>query len=127
VTRIEGGSGAERDAINAFANGKYFIRHTVIGLNPKVRMVNSPEFERERAAGTTYLGLDGTGPSGQIDRTKPGFSHLDMIFDTPTVYVDGELLVKDRSLLILEDPELVEMASKYGDPKKVLAQNPFLW
>ena len=103
VVKIEGASGAERAAIEAFCNGKYYVRHTVIGLNPKVRTVNAPEFERERAAGTTYLGLDGTGPSGQIDRTKPGFSHLDMIFDTPTVYVDGELFVKDRRLLLLED------------------------
>ena len=127
VIKVEGGSGAERDAIQSFANGKFFVRHTVIGLNPKVRMVNSPEFERERAAGTTYLGLDGSGPSGEIDRSKPGFSHLDMIFDTPTVYADGELLVKDRRLLILEDPDLMQFAEKYGDPKKVLAQTPFLW
>ena len=90
-------------------------------------MVNAPEFERERAAGTTYLGIDGTGPGGQIDRTKPGFSHLDMIFDTPSVYIDGNIIVKDRRLLLLEDPELLEFAKKFGDPKKVLAQTPFLW
>jgi len=127
VVKIEGASGAERATIEAFRNGKYYVRHTVIGLNPKVRTVNAPEFERERAAGTTYLGIDGTGPSGEIDRTKPGFSHLDMIFDTPTVYVDGELFVKDRRLLLLEDRELLEIAKKYGDPKKVLAQNPLLF
>ncbi|HKW04826.1 MAG TPA: hypothetical protein VJN71_05950 [Nitrososphaerales archaeon] len=127
VTKIEGASGAERNAIESFRNEKFYIRHSVIGLNPKVRMVNAPEFERERAAGTTYLGLDGTGPSGRIDRSKPGFSHLDMIFDTPTVYIDGEMVVKDRRLLLLDDPELVEVAKKYGEPKKVLAQSPFLW
>ena len=127
VTKIEGASGAERDAIETFRNGKFYVRHTVIGLNPKVRMVNAPEFERERAAGTTYLGIDGTGPSGLIDRTKPGFSHLDMIFDTPSVYIDGEIIVRDRRLLLLDDPDLLQIASKYGDPKKVLAQNPLLW
>lgn len=127
VTKIEGASGAERNAIESFRNEKFYIRHSVIGLNPKVRMVNAPEFERERAAGTTYLGIDGTGPSGKIDRTKPGFSHLDMIFDTPTVYVDGEVIVRDRRLLLLDDTELLEAAKKYGDPKRVLAQTPFLW
>ena len=127
VVKIEGASGAERNAIESYCNGKIYLRHTVIGLNPKVRMVNAPEFERERAAGTTYLGIDGTGPSGQIDRSKPGFSHLDMIFDTPTVYIDDRMVVKDRRLLLLDDPELQEIAKQYGDPKKVLAQSPFLW
>ncbi len=127
VVKIEGASGAERNAIESFCNGRFYLRHTVIGLNPKVRMVNAPEFERERAAGTTYLGIDGTGPSGQIDRGKPGFSHLDMIFDTPTVYIDDRMVVKDRRLLLLDDPELQEIAKQYGDPKKVLAQTPFLW
>jgi 2,5-dihydroxypyridine 5,6-dioxygenase len=126
VVKIEGASAAERSSIETFRNGKFYVRHTVIGLNPKVRMVNAPEFERERAAGTTYLGVDGTGPSGQIDRTKPGFSHLDMIFDTPSVFIDEKMVVKDRQLLLLEDPELVELAKQFGDPKKVLAQNPFL-
>jgi 2,5-dihydroxypyridine 5,6-dioxygenase len=127
ITKIEGASGAERNAIETFCNGRYYLRHSVIGLNPKARMVNSPEFERERAAGTTYLGIDGTGASGQIDRTRPGFSHLDMIFDTPSVYVDGKQIVKDRRLLLLEDPDLIESAKKFGDPKKVLVQTPFLW
>jgi 2,5-dihydroxypyridine 5,6-dioxygenase len=127
VVKVEGASGAERNAIDSFRNGKFYLRHSVIGLNPKVRMGNAPEFERERAAGTTYLGIDGTGPSGEIDRTKPGFSHLDMIFDTPTVYVDDFVIVRDRRLLLLEDPELLEAAKKFGEPSKVLAQNPLLW
>jgi len=28
---------------------------------------------------------------------------------------------------LLEDRELLEIAKKYGDPKKVLAQNPLLF
>jgi 2,5-dihydroxypyridine 5,6-dioxygenase len=127
VTKIEGGSGAERDAIESFANGRFAVRHLMLGLNPKTRMVNAPQFERARAAGTAHLGLDGTGTSGVLDRTKPGYSHFDMILDTPTIWVDNELFVKERRLLILDDAELLEIASKYGDPKKVLAQNPFLW
>jgi len=98
----------------------------VVGLNPKTRMSNAPQFERERAAGTCYLGVDGT-PEGKIDRSQPGHAHLDVIFDTPTVYVDGELMVDRRKLLLLDDPTLHEVARKFGDPKRLLAQNPFLW
>ncbi|MDA4129907.1 MAG: hypothetical protein OK457_03975 [Thaumarchaeota archaeon] len=127
VSKIEGGSGAERNAIDSFANGRFAVRHLMLGLNPKTRMVNAPQFERARAAGTAHIGLDGTGDSGVLDRTKPGYSHFDMILDTPTIWVDDDLFVKDRRLLILENPELLEIASAYGDPKKVLAQNPFMW
>jgi 2,5-dihydroxypyridine 5,6-dioxygenase len=127
VTKIEGGSQAETNAIESFANGRYAVRHLMIGLNPKARTVNAPQFERARAAGTAHLGIDGTGSSGVLDRTKPGFSHFDMILDTPTIWVDDRLFVENRRLLILEDKELQGIAEKYGDPRKVLAQNPFLW
>jgi 2,5-dihydroxypyridine 5,6-dioxygenase len=127
VEDMEGGVEAERDALRAYANGKYFVRHAVVGLHPKLRIANAPQFERARAAGVAYIGLDGTGPSGQIDRAGPGFSHLDCILNTPTIYVDDKMLVRDRKLLVLEDPEIVELAKSYGDPKRLLAQNPHFW
>jgi hypothetical protein len=127
VATVEGGAAADRASIEAFSTGPYYMRHAVVGLNPKIRMVNAPQFERERAAGTAYLGIDGTDADGNIDRTKPGLAHLDVIFDTPTVYVDGELMVKDRRLLLLEDEELMEFAQQYGEPRRILAQNPFIW
>lgn len=127
VSAVECDSRADEATIQAFANGRYYMRHAVIGLNPKVRMVNAPQFERERAAGTAYLGLDGTGPEGVIDRSRAGHAHLDVIFDTPTVYVDGKMMVDRRRLLILDDPGLHEAAKAYGDPARILAQNPFIW
>jgi 2,5-dihydroxypyridine 5,6-dioxygenase len=127
VTRIEAGAQADADIIDAFSNGRYYVRHTVIGLNPKTRMNNAPQFERERAAGTAYLGIDGTGPANQADLQVPGFAHLDVIFDTPTVYLDDEMVVDRRKLLVLEDKDIQKLASKYGDPRRLLAQNSFLW
>ena len=90
-------------------------------------MNNAPQFERERAAGTSYLGIDGTGPKGEADLQAPGFAHLDVIFDTPTVYFDDEVVVDRRKLLVLEDEDIRKLASKYGDPRRVLAQNSFIW
>lgn len=127
VSKIECGSRADEATIAAFARGRYYMRHSVVGLNPKTRMINAPQFERERAAGICYLGIDGTNPDGSIDRTKPGYAHLDVIFDTPTVYVDGKMIVDRRRLLLLDDPRLIEYARRYGDPARVLAQNPFIW
>jgi hypothetical protein len=127
VTGVESETTADVHLIESFANGKYYVRHTVIGTNPKVRMNNAPQFERERAAGTAYLGIDGTGPSGEADLSAPGFSHLDVIFDTPTVYVDDEMVVDRRKLLVLQDKDLVKLAAQYGDPERVLMQNSFIW
>jgi len=127
VCGVEAGAKADADIIAAFSNGKYYVRHTVIGLNPKTRMNNAPQFERERAAGTSYLGIDGTGPDGEADLQAPGFAHLDVIFDTPTVYLDDEVVVDRRKLLVLEDEDIRKLASKYGDPRRVLAQNSFIW
>jgi len=126
VAKIEAGAEADVATIAAFSNGRYYMRHSVVGLNPKTRMSNAPQFERERAAGTCYLGVDGT-PEGKIDRSHPGYAHLDVIFDTPTVYVDDTLMVDRRKLLLLDDPTLHEVARRFGDPKRLLAQNPFLW
>ncbi|MCC7412044.1 MAG: hypothetical protein IT495_10500 [Gammaproteobacteria bacterium] len=127
VSGVEAGAAADAAVIDAFANGRYYMRHAVVGLNPKIRMINAPQFERERAAGTAYLGIDGTGAAGAIDRSQPGFAHLDMIFDTPTVYVDDVLMVDRRRLLLLDDPELHEYARRHGEPRRILAQNPFIW
>ena len=127
VTDVEAGAESDVAAVDSYANGKYYLRHTVIGLNPKTRTFNAPQFERERAAGMAYLGVDGTGPDGIIDRNKAGRAHLDAIFDTPTVYIDDKIMVDRRKLLILEDEELLELAKQYGEPRRILAQNPFIW
>jgi hypothetical protein len=127
VAKVEADSAADAAIVDAFSNGRYYMRHAVVGLNPKIRMINAPQFERERAAGTAYLGVDGTGESGKIDRSGPGFAHLDVIFDTPTVYADGKMIVDRRKLLLLDDPGLHKAAERYGDPKRLLAQNPYIW
>lgn len=127
VTGVDAGARADAEIIDVFSNGRYYVRHAVVGMNPKIRMNNAPQFERERAAGTAYLGIDGTGESGEADLDAPGYAHLDVIFDTPTVYLDDEMIVDRRRLLVLDDPELHELASRYGEPRRVLAQNAFIW
>ena len=127
VTDVEAGAESDVAAVDSYANGKYYLRHSVIGLNPKTRTFNAPQFERERAAGMAYLGVDGTGPDGIIDRNKAGRAHLDAIFDTPNIYIDDKIMVDRRKLLILEDEELLELAKEYGEPRRILAQNPFIW
>lgn len=42
----------------------------------------------------------------------------------PTVTLDGEPLIQDGRLLTLDDPELRDIASRYGDPDALLAIRP---
>ena len=59
--------------------------------------------------------------------TRAHVAQLIISGDTPTVYVDGRMMVDRRRLLVLEDPGLQDAARAYGEPARILAQNPFIW
>ncbi len=50
--------------------------------------------------------------------------HADFYLRNPTVYIDGEKLIDNGHLLVLEDPEIRKIASKYGEPDQILAVKP---
>lgn len=121
VADLEGGEAAEQ--VRRFGPDGYYLRHAFIGLNPKVRLDGAPQFEREKHAGTFYLGIDGLA-DGRPDPSGPGFAHVDCQFDRPTITVDDRLLVDRGRLLLLDDPAVLEAAAAYGDPGRLLDPNP---
>ena len=56
----------------------------------------------------------------------PPFSkiHLDFYMINPTVYIDNEVLIDNGHHQVLEDPEVIRCAEKYGDPKELLTLPP---
>lgn len=50
--------------------------------------------------------------------------HADFYTHKPTVYLDGEKIIEDGHLLVFDDPEIREIAKKYGDPDKILSTKP---
>jgi len=116
--------GREVRELERFSPSGYYVRHAFTGLNPKVRIKNAPQFEREKHAGAFYWGLDSLEAAG---RGKPGFAHLDCQFDFPTITVDGEPLVDDGYLLVLDHPGVRATAARFGDPDRLLLPNPYLW
>jgi len=50
--------------------------------------------------------------------------HIDTFVHDQTVYVDGEKLIDDGHLLVLDDPGIREFASRYGDPDDLLRMDP---
>lgn len=114
----------ERRELEAFSPAGYYLRHAFIGLNPKVRVKNAPQFEREKHAGAFYLGLDG---ADAAVAGGPGYSHCDCQFDYPTVTVDGKTIVDDGYLLALDHPAVRDTAARYGNPDRLLLPNSYVW
>jgi hypothetical protein len=123
VISIEGGDGARQ--LRSFAPGGYYVRHAVLGLNPKARVARASQFEREKHAGIFYVGLDGLA-GGAADRMRPGFAHCDCLFVRPSIFVDGRALVENGRLLVLDEPEIREIATAYGPPELILDAGPNL-
>ncbi len=121
VVSIEGGGAARQ--LRTFSAYGYYVRHAVLGLNPKARVTRAAQFEREKHAGIFYLGLDGL-VDGKQDRMRPGFAHCDCLFVRPSVFTDGIALVEDGRLLLLDDPEIREIASRFGPPELLLDTGP---
>lgn len=122
VAKIEGGRGAEQ--IRRYGPNGYYMRHALLGLNPKVRLAGGSVFEREKHAGAFYLGIDGLTEEGVADPSQPGYAHCDCQFDCPTLTVGDTVLVKDGRLLILDEPEIREVAARFGPPEVILDDNP---
>jgi leucyl aminopeptidase (aminopeptidase T) len=122
VVEIEGGIAAEQ--LRRFGPNGYYMRHALIGVNPKVRLDGGSQFEREKHAGAFYLGIDGLTEDGRADPSQPGYAHCDCQFDRPTVTV-GDAVLSDRGRLsVLDEPEIREVAARFGPPEVVLDDNP---
>jgi hypothetical protein len=122
VVGIDGGP--EAALVEAFSPSGYYLRHAFIGLNPKVRLGDAPQFEREKHAGAFYCGLDALTAA---DRSGPGYAHCDCQFDVPTITVDGNLVVDDGYLVALRHEGVRNTAARFGDPDRLLLPSPYIW
>ncbi|NUR91460.1 MAG: hypothetical protein HOY71_45935 [Nonomuraea sp.] len=123
VQDITGGTGAE--LLRRFSPGGFYLRHALIGLNPKVRVAGGTQFEREKHAGAFYCGLDAL-TGGVPVTTAPGFAHCDCQVDRPTLYADDEPLIENGRLLLLGDPRIRQVAERFGPPDVILDDNPVM-
>ena len=52
-------------------------------------------------------------------------AHTHLLLIKPTVYVDDEPIIIDGHAVVLDDPEIRELAKKFGDPDELLSEIPF--
>ncbi len=116
--------------------GPFWLWEVAIGTNPKIarprniQLLSSGGFERERRrSGIIHIGL-GTrwrGPE-EVWAGERGilYGHLHVHLFFPTLRIempDGKELkvIEDGHLCSLDDPEVRDLAAKYGDPDRILA------
>ncbi len=50
--------------------------------------------------------------------------HIDTFVHDQTVYVDGDKIIDKGHLIVLDEPQMREFASRYGDPDQILRLDP---
>lgn len=117
ITAIDGGKEADafRHVVERDLENICQLREIGLGHNPKV-----PTFRGERGyhganhAGAVHWGFGGGHQKKRI--------HVDAIMFQATILADGKPFVERGRLKALDDPEIRQLASKYGDPDRVLAE-----
>jgi hypothetical protein len=140
AVKVEGGGTLGQRWTNAFEKGKTtvwgddhpgpgcnWVEEFMWGTHPKTFRLTprglpgqGPDSGWEagdRRAGVLHIGI-GTGQNLPIEELPK--QHRDLTLYHPTVVIDGKTVIKNGHLLALEDPEVREVAKKYGDPDELL-------
>lgn len=92
------------------------------GTNPLQTMTLGTErnpIDAERHSGTVHVGI---GPSPIFGSRTTSRLHLDGLIVKPTIELDGVPIMADGHLLVLDLPEVRELASRFGDPDELLQE-----
>ena len=100
-----------------------FLHELGCGHNPK-----APRFSAypagSNAPGALHFGTDSNRPSEYMRRTLPRWEephvHQDCVIFDATVKAGNTTLIDNGFLMSLRDPQVVEAASRYGDPIELL-------
>jgi hypothetical protein len=97
------------------------------GIHPKAKIYEAPEKNPDfwhRAVhnnpGVMHFHLGGSKLKEDYD--YPFMFHISVEVDNATIFVDGEKLWDAGHLTVLDDPEVKQLASNFGDPKELLRQ-----
>jgi 2,5-dihydroxypyridine 5,6-dioxygenase len=95
------------------------------GINPKARLNASPAAEPELAhrfvhnnPNCLHFHLGGSKEVEEFD--YPYMVHISVEVEESTFYLDGEVFYDKGHFTVLDEPEIRELAAKYGDPDHLL-------
>ena len=75
--------------------------------------------DAERHSGTVHIGI---GPSPIFGSRTTSRLHLDSLVIKPSVLLDDEPIMEAGHLLVLDLPEVRELAARFGDPDELLRE-----
>jgi hypothetical protein len=75
--------------------------------------------DAERHSGAVHVGI---GPSPIFGARVTSRIHLDALILKPSIELDGEAIMCDGHLLVLDDREVRELAARFGDPDELLTE-----
>jgi len=123
VSDVKGAPEAEKlkDLWKPYPNANR-LREIGLGTNPHTPLDFTKPFGSwtTRRAGTLFFGTGGDTSVGGTDYSSEYLSTTFALVLEPTVYADDEIIIDNGKLTVLDDPELWELAKKYGDPAKLL-------
>jgi 2,5-dihydroxypyridine 5,6-dioxygenase len=117
------GEGAERLAatVDGVENATD-VAEIAWGTNPHQTLTLGTErnpIDAERHSGTVHVGI---GPSPIFGSRTTSRLHLDALIVKPSIELDGEPIMTDGHLLVLDLPEVRELAARFGDPDELLRE-----
>lgn len=122
VTEVNGESEDAQILREMLVGGK-LIEGGGCGFNPKAPR-NTVYPAGSNAPGALHFGIDLAKPSDYIRRVLPHWEeppvHQDLIVLDATVTAGETTLIERGFLMALRDPQVIELASKYGDPVELL-------
>jgi hypothetical protein len=140
VTKVEG-SGAFADRLRASFDdykdqtfrglpgpGSNWVSTFAMCTNPKFR--RSPSYESARGSARVHswcLGhrrsgfLHGSVGAALVEPDHKLIRHFDMMF--PTLIADGRPVIEDGHLVALDDPQVRQVAERYGNPDELLRED----
>ncbi len=118
---VEGGVEAEKVKVLVEEDrNNRRIQEIMMGLNPKSSAYNEVgkiTYEGSNGAGNIHIAIGRE--VGRFTSTQ----HITIAFlPKVTLYADGEYLIKEGRLTVLDDQEIRKVAARYGDPDKLLSQ-----
>lgn len=121
--RIDGGYEADliRDLVAAGGEYADILCEIALGVNPKAPLATMPT----RRAGVTHYAVGSTAgrtPTPEME-SAPVHTHGHLL--KASLWIDDEPCIENGRLVVLDDPEVREVAAKYGDPEQLLKEAPF--
>lgn len=104
-----------------FGPGVDWIDELMFACHPKGR--------GSRMAGAIHQSVGGgPGGHGKVGRTTGmAPAHYGVVTFEPTLTADGEAIIERGEMTVFRDPEIREVAAKYGDPDLLLARSGLQW